>query len=689
MVVAHTLQEGQTDFWFDQNLLGYPLFLAYQPLPSLLMGTVVAVTEAFVSPIFLYKLSIVLIWGTMPVFWYLGGRWLGLERTTALFFGLLVLMVRDVWNFGLGFNSTARYGLYTQAWSTAAFPLALGSIYRFLFSRDIKAIIPIGFLSLTFLCHLISGYLCIVASIGLLLTRRHGMLHRALRLAAVSFASLVLIGFWLLPFLLNSRYQGGFPYRWETSDGYPLSETLIRIVRGELLDANRFPWLTLLAAVGLIGLIKQWRDIPTRWMCSFGALCFLFWLGPTTWGSWYRKLPLHGELQVVRYTMGLQFAAMFFAASGLRTLLLLLHSSILTLEKRQWRLVNTKILSVGVTALTTLLLWNWLIIASGALKTFDHNSQGFTELAQILSRGKGRFLCHERLDTADQFHYNLLPLLVGRPHVRTYGRGYHDTLSLYYLDHVQFSASDFRMYNIRHLVAKGDPPLDNKNLLKLLWSNETYRVYEVSQPTGYFEFTRIPISAHAGNMKALRELLLEIDPVLLEMGALPSIGTGPSTARDRIEVVEPNHFTMVVNGKPLAENVPTSMIKYEMLRRYSSFPPIRSSVAKESSTLNEYRASVIALDEEATLVLKASYHPYWHASVDDSPVQVFHIAPNLMGVDVPAGNHDVRFRFQNPPYQKLWFVLSVLAWIACFVGSYVAPHSFRKLSNRPGPGGTS
>src|SRR5262245_62971484 len=59
--VARVLESGQTDFWFDGVNLGYPLFIAYQPVPMLLMGGLVALTDRFIAPLLLFKISTMLL----------------------------------------------------------------------------------------------------------------------------------------------------------------------------------------------------------------------------------------------------------------------------------------------------------------------------------------------------------------------------------------------------------------------------------------------------------------------------------------------------------------------------------------------------------------------------------------------------------------------------------------------------
>lgn len=682
--IARALREGRSDFWFDQNLLGYPLFIAYQPLPSLIMGAVVGLTESFVDPVFLYKLSIVVLWGAMPAFWYLGGRWMGFERTIGLLFGLLILHVRDAWDFGIGFNSTVRYGLYTQLWATALVPLAFGSVFRYVYRRDLRLFVPATLLALVLLCHLILGYLCLGGTLLLVPLGGTDRLRGLARAALALGVSLLLCAFWLIPFLLNAKYQGGFPYRWESSDGYPLSEAARRVFAGDVLDTGRLPLLTILGLAGLAASLRRWKEVPLRWAASFGFLCFLFWLGPRTWGDGYRRLPFHAELQVVRYLAGLQFAALFFGAEACRSLMLLLDRRVLSGPSR----VGLRKWVEGVVALVmAMLVWSWLGSVKGSLITFDSGSKDYSELVDYLSKGQGRFLCHERLGTADHFHCNLLPLLARRPHVRTFGRGYHDTLSLFYLDHVQFSDADLRLYHIRHLVARTNPRLD-EGVVRLAWSNSSYQVYEAIRPSSYFEFLHAPVRVQAQDFKTIRDLLLEIVPVLIEHHAIASLAPGLSSAADRIEVQDPvNGVTLIVDGRPLAERVPSSLLKYEMLRKYSSLPRIESRVERESAGPNEYRAQVDVRTEGVPLVLKASFHPYWEATVDDVPARVVPVAPNLMAVDIPAGRHSICFKYRNPIYQKVSALVTAVLWVgwagALVVGSV---RRLRNSSRRKAPG---
>jgi hypothetical protein len=72
--------------------------------------------------------------------------------------------------------------------------------------------------------------------------------------------------------------------------------------------------------------------------------------------------------------------------------------------------------------------------------------------------------------------------------------------------------------------------------------------------------------------------------------------------------------------------------------------------AKSSVVINTYRNGRIELsvssDQSGFLVLNDSYHPWWYATVDDTPVDVMKANVIFRAVQVPKGNHKVVFEFR-------------------------------------------
>jgi hypothetical protein len=82
----------------------------------------------------------------------------------------------------------------------------------------------------------------------------------------------------------------------------------------------------------------------------------------------------------------------------------------------------------------------------------------------------------------------------------------------------------------------------------------------------------------------------------------------------------------------------------------------------------------VECQEAATLILKMTYHPNWHVTIDGREVQTFMVSPSFIGFEVPAGNHHVRAEYRSPIYKTLLLIFG-----ACII---VATVWFRHLFGR-------
>jgi hypothetical protein len=662
LYIAELLRAGETDFWFDQTNLGYPLFLAYQPAPSLAMGALVALTRSFVSPLFVFKLSIVLVWSLMPITWYVGGRWLGLRRLEALLFALFLLAVNDFRAFGLGLSSALANGLYTQSWGALLLPLALGSLYRHLLSRTMGPGPPALLLSLTLLCHAFVGLFCGIGAVLMVVARREGLWGRAWKLLVVIALAVLASAFWLVPFLVNLEYQGGLPWKYESENGYPLAELLRWTVTGRFFDGGRLPWLTVLVVAGLGAAWRRRSEPLERWTLMLFAASFVLFMGRTNWGAPYDWIPIHRELEVIRYLSGLHFCGVLLAAIAASWGLERLPRFVERLSGPAWLTPErTRVAILGL--LATGYLLGLHLYARRSLQTFDVSEPDFRgAMAQLSADTGSRFLSHKRLGTASHFYLNLLPALAGRPQLESYSRGYHDTLSLYYLEYFDFSATAFRLYNVGAALVRGDRAEALPDHFRETWSAAGLSVYESDEPGGYFSFVRTPVTLVA-DLKRARPVLRRISLPLFEVGVLPRLTRHePDGARLRLQ--DANRLQYFAPGATASRDVSVMELLGELIASHAN-TPIRSRVVEERVAHNEYLARVEAVGDPERLLLKSSYHPYWTAAVDGQTVEVAHVAPNLMAVSVPAGRHEIRFRFRNPVYQKILFVVSLggtLVW---------------------------
>lgn len=629
------------------------------------MGGLTALSDDFVPPLVLFKLSILLVWACMPAAWYLGGRWLGMDRTAATVLGLSILVVDDFRSFGLGPSSALANGLYTQSWGALLLPLTLGSIHRLLYARTMGYGPPALLLALTFLCHAFLGLYTSLTAALLAIVQRSGLLPRIRALLGVYGLALLLLAFWLIPFLADLDYQGGLPWKHQSEDGYPLPDLLRFALSGELFDHGRAPWLT---ALVLVGIAFSWRERARpldRWLLASFAVTFALLLGRTTWGAVYAWIPFHGELEVIRYLAGLHFCGLALASLGVSRLLPYLRALLGRLSGPAWLSASRSLAAIAAIAMVGYLAGTYAN-ARLLLRTFDTTRPGFAgAVAALRQNPDSRFLVHRRLAKIDHFHLNLLPALAERPQLESFSRGYHDTLSLYYLEYFDFSPAAFDLYNVGAALIGGGRPELLPGGFRETWAGGGWRVFEAPGPPGYFAFVRMPLTV-VGDFRRIRHFLRATSTRLYEEGVVARLARRAPPGGDRVVIGDKDRFDYIASDGATRRTASVAELQTLLLERYAA-PPSRSRVVEQATAPNEYRALVDAAGDEH-LLLKASYHPGWQASVDGQQTEIEHAAPNLMAIPVPPGRHEVRFRYRNPAYQKLLFAGSLggaLAWASC------------------------
>ncbi|MBP46438.1 MAG: hypothetical protein CMH53_00675 [Myxococcales bacterium] len=625
MHIARLFRAGITDLFWEHSNLGLPLFASYQPLPSLSLGALMAMAPG-VSPMVLFNALVVLIWATMPFTWYLGARWLRIARPQALILALLWLLVRDQWKIGIAMTSSAHTGLFTQSCGLWLFPITVAALDRVLHQRNLSWVFASVLMALTLLSHLFIGLLSAIACACLMVGR--GRLERSSFIALCKTASLsfVLCGFWLVPLLSTREYLGGLPWLNDNYDGWPPTQVVKALMGGALLDAQRFPWLTILAVVGLV------RALPTalstrlsRALCLFALVCLMLLGGREFWGEAYTSVPMHANVNPARYGVAIQLLALLMAAQALAQGLAWVSSLPPVLGRGAWLLV------VVVSALVWIGQYHFV---RNVFRALDLSQSTLPALAQVLEKDRDhRFMVAAKYKTGSHFHRDLLAMLADRAQLQSYALGFHATNSTYYAENIQISPESLRLFNVNTLVARyhHQPPRHFKRSQKV----GEYTIYKSESATksGYFDLVW-PGPIAKGGLRALRKPLRTMAPELFKKRVVIRIEKEGSDSA----VVEPWVDQGLTDpGKVLASE----------------------------RDLVEYRAQVDA-SAGAWLLLKVTYFPFWHAEIDGKPAQIHHVAPNFMALAMPAGRHKVRFRYRNPAAQK-WAALgslgAILVWL--------------------------
>lgn len=657
MHIGDLWRSGATDLWWNQSNLGLPLFMAYQPLPALVSGSAAALVPETGARIFLYKGSILGLWATMPAAWYLGGRWLGMDRTTALLFGLGTLAVRDIHSVGFGFTAASYGGLYTQIWGMWFLPMTLGAFRRYVAERSITLLVPVALFVVLSMSHLFCGMYAGIAGLVWVAVDAHR--RRAARRAFHVFVpALALLAFWLGPLLWTSHLTGGLPWKTEYYNGWPAVELFRHLLGGDVFDWERLPWLTVLVVAGVFTAVRGETERRETWVLALGGATLLLFMGRTNFGGWYDLIPMHADLNVMRYINGVHLCGLALAAFAGRDLVRWVRARL------QGAFPADR--AATVAAVGAVLVGGWFAVdryraLESTLKTFDHRHPNVQSLVEHLEEGRGqRFAVSDDLNTAPHFYRDLIPALAGRAQLQSYALGYHATLSTYYADYIEYDASWARLFNVGTYVAREPFSAPMVEHLPETFHQGPYRAYAAAEEPdwGYFDFVRTPVRIEGG-YREIRPAVRRVVESSFERRVLPVL-QGPTEASHEA-------------GTPLLRGPEGDAIPWgsgsedrwiERLDRAADGGGVDSQVLESSRGPNWYRARVSSAGGER-LLLKANYFPFWRATVDGESVPVDHVAPNFMAVSVPEGEHRVQFTYRNPWWQKfgaLWTVLVLCGW---------------------------
>jgi len=103
-------------------------------------------------------------------------------------------------------------------------------------------------------------------------------------------------------------------------------------------------------------------------------------------------------------------------------------------------------------------------------------------------------------------------------------------------------------------------------------------------------------------------------------------------------------------------------------------PPGNVTSAGQRLEDGTFTAAVNA-NRPAVVLLKATFDPRWTATVDGRDVKPTMLAPSLVGVDIPPGKHEVRFRYK--PYSHYPLLLAIGA--LTLLGLALVPRHYAAL----------
>ena len=95
--------------------------------------------------------------------------------------------------------------------------------------------------------------------------------------------------------------------------------------------------------------------------------------------------------------------------------------------------------------------------------------------------------------------------------------------------------------------------------------------------------------------------------------------------------------------------------------------PSRGTIISEKIG-NNYFAADVNVERESMLLLKATYHPNWRATVDGVKTDTVMLMPSFVGVQLPSGDHKVRIEYRPRRLRIILLGLGLLTlpmiWLA-------------------------
>jgi hypothetical protein len=91
---------------------------------------------------------------------------------------------------------------------------------------------------------------------------------------------------------------------------------------------------------------------------------------------------------------------------------------------------------------------------------------------------------------------------------------------------------------------------------------------------------------------------------------------------------------------------------------------------------------IASCPNDATLVVKETYHPNWRATVDGQVVETFMVSPSFIGIALSAGDHFVTFEYRSTPIKTPLFLFGLLAVVALILARRDLPDRIRDMRRR-------
>ncbi|MFZ0889361.1 MAG: hypothetical protein WA005_12980 [Candidatus Binataceae bacterium] len=640
------LAEGANPFdhWTPELDCGFPYFLYYQHLPHLAVVALNRLTLKRIDLLTLYNWVryLLLIGFPLTVYWSMRTmEFSAAAAATGAAFASLISAPPYV--LGFEYNSYLFWGsgMYTQLWAVHLLFIATGCLQRLLARGTNYAAAAVTW-SLLVLSHLfyaclggITALVLLGLSVGgrseLHLTAGRKLWIGVVRVGAVAIVAAVITSYFWLPLALaaNQLRQVALPHMMRKEPGSGASLMWLAL-HGQLLDYQRAPLVTAIAAVGIVAAILKLRAPPARLALSlfvvWSVLCFAL----PQWPSLTGKLPLGGLLPPSRVVAGLDMAAiLLIGLAGER----MWSWCSLVRAPWCWLIFGISSFALMVPALRERRDYyraDAEYIAEAAAKISDPGWRDVVETLKAMPPGRTYLM----LDLNRMTGQRLIPRLLLFHDLETLQAAI--PLSMNAALPMLFDQADpvhYNLFNVRYVIAPAGLPVPP--FLTPVRLNDSYGLYG-AETTGYAQFAAIEDFPVPAGIKERQRSILEHQQQWLF-----------SSAPGRAAYLRWDYRS----------GVPSS---YE---RSNSGTPDTGTVLDQTETGGRIVLHVNCR-AASNLVLKVTYHPNWHLTIDGREQSPFEVSPSYLAAIVPAGRHEIVAEYRSSVLKKVLLVVGACSLIA-------------------------
>ncbi len=638
---ALTGGDNPFDFWLPQLGLGFPQFLYYQHLPHLVVVALYRLLLERIPLLTLFNLVnyLLLVGFPLTVYWSMRAMefsWISAGVAAAC--ASLISAAPSAYGFEFDSYIWSGNGLYTQLWAMHLFFIWLACAWRLLRKGIGYASSSLAYSALI-LSHPLYAYMALATTLPVLLVSlapraaksssvgghnsndstacelrlRDRILRAVIQLAIVGILAGAITAYFWLPFILSLHYFNLIPYAAVPRaifERFGVSNRSWSWSWHEwnFLDHNRFPALTLLALIGITYAAVD-RSTSARLALAVSIFWLVLYFTAANLPRLIGMLPMHQLLTWHRFTGPLDLGAI---------LLIGLSGELV------WRCCTG--LSSPWSAVMPI-----VVIAAMLAPAFKERGERLAQSDKLMTQTAFR-LDHDpdsramisTLEALPQGRaYDLRPS--SGPELTFYGI---DTISpgqgfslnsLMPFD--RMSPTYCELFNLKYVLLPtyGFAP----GFLRPIKKTKDAALYQ-ADTSGYASFvTAYPRDVESKDILQAQEQMLRANYDWMHSAAL-------------------------VSGQYIVWDYPAG----HQSGSYDTAQAPLGTVSHEEVYSDRLDLSVDC-PAAATLLLRITYHPNWHVTVDDKEQPTFMLSPSYIGVKVPAGHHQIRAQYRSSRLKKV------------------------------------